>query len=173
MVESDEEMNFTSTPPDIQDAASTATLSLLPEKSRERYLAAYIKFSDWCRLKTVCILTENVVLAYLAEKSKSLAPSTLWSEYSMLKATLVVKENLDISKMSKVIAFLKRKSEGYKPKKAKIFTRSEINKFLEEAPDEVYLMIKVCWWGLFLISLYTYLCRLVGRFNNGHSGRMP
>ncbi|KAJ8978872.1 hypothetical protein NQ317_009016 [Molorchus minor] len=52
-----------------------------------------------------------------------------------------VENNQDISKFYKLIAFLKRKREGYRPKK--IFTRQNIDKFIAETPDEKYLTFKV------------------------------
>lgn len=143
MSNDEEVMDFQCTPPDIQEAASFATMSLLPEKSRKRYNITYDKFMTWCKKKNVSVSTENVILAYLAELSTTYASSTMWSEYSLLKATLIAKNNIDNSKMPKLVPFLKRKSEGFKPKKAKIFSREEINKFLNDAPDEVYLMMKV------------------------------
>ncbi|KAL6958262.1 hypothetical protein U1Q18_045617 [Sarracenia purpurea var. burkii] len=45
----------------------------------------------------------------------------------MLKSTLNINENVDISKYAKVIAFLKRKGDGYKPTKAKVFTEEEFS----------------------------------------------
>jgi hypothetical protein len=61
--------------------------------------------------------------------------STSWSRYSMLKASLVVNNNVDISKYCKLVAFLKRQSVGYKAKKSKIFSREQIFKFLSTAHD--------------------------------------
>lgn len=46
-------------------------------------------------------------------------------------------------KYPKLIAFLKRQNQGYKPNKAKTFSREEVNKFLLEAPDNNYLLMKV------------------------------
>ncbi|KAJ8914926.1 hypothetical protein NQ315_016080 [Exocentrus adspersus] len=72
-------------------------------------------------------VTENCMLAYFVEKSKTLkSPASLWSEYSMLKSTLSIKENVDISKFLKLEAFLKRKNDGYKPKRSRVFTRKEM-----------------------------------------------
>ncbi|KAJ8911108.1 hypothetical protein NQ315_003370 [Exocentrus adspersus] len=51
-------------------------------------------------------------------------PTTLWSTYSMLKRTLNVKQR-------------------YRPKKSKVLTKLDIDKFLQEAPDETYLLLKV------------------------------
>ena len=70
-------------------------------------------------------------------------PSTLWSKYSMIKAVLSVKENIEINKFTRVISFLKRNSVGYEPTKSKVLTRQEINTFLVNADDAKYLLIKV------------------------------
>lgn len=73
---------------------------------------------------------------------------------------LAVKENVDISmyiflftsmqedlptlfRFYQVIAFLKQQSRGYIPKKSKVFTREELETFLDTALDEQYLLIKV------------------------------
>lgn len=93
---------------------------------------------NWCEEKKVenC-LTEQVLLAYFENLSKKYKSSSLWAYYSM-----IMKKNLDISKYIQLIAFLKRKSDGYKPKKSKVLTRDDVTKFLHEADDE-YLLIKV------------------------------
>ena len=76
-------------------------------------------------------------------QSQEVKPSTLWSKYSMIKAVLSVKENIEINKFSRVIAFLKRNSVGYEPTKSKVLTRQEIDTFLTNADDMKYLLIKV------------------------------
>ncbi|KAJ3665816.1 hypothetical protein Zmor_001287 [Zophobas morio] len=75
------------------------------------------------------------MLNYLDEKSQEVKPSTLWSKYSMIKAVLSVKENIEINR---VIAFLKRNSVGYEPTKSKVLTRQEIDTFLTNADDMKY-----------------------------------
>ena len=50
-------------------------------------------------------LTEDVFLAHFGEKANTYKPSSLWSTFSMLKATLMVKHNLNIGR----ITFLKKK----------------------------------------------------------------
>ncbi|KAJ3649653.1 hypothetical protein Zmor_021381 [Zophobas morio] len=130
-------------PFDLSKAAAAATEELLPSKSKERYEKQFQIFEDWRRLKNVTSLTEDVFLAYFAEKSNSYKASSLWSTYSMLKAVLLLKENLDISKFCKVTAYLKRKSAGYQPKKSKCLSRDQIDKFLLEAPDKEFLLMKV------------------------------
>ena len=138
MDSSDEEL-----PGDILEAANLANLQLLPEKSRSRYEKQFQHFESWCDSKKVKSLKEEVFLAYFSDMSKLWKPNTLWSRYSMLKSVLKVKKDLDISKYYKITAYIKRQNVGFRPKKSRIFTQEEIRKFLTEAPDEVYLLIKV------------------------------
>lgn len=125
------------------NGAITTTLCVLPEKSRKQYEFAYIRFKDWMASKKVKSCTENVLLAYFYEKSKHLTSASLWSKYSMLRTTLARKDNVDIRKFAKLTAFLKHKAVGYRSKKSKVFTREQFYRFLAEAPDERYLMMKV------------------------------
>jgi integrase len=60
----------------------------------------------------------------------------------MLKATINCNKKIDISKFPKLIGFLKSKNNGYRPKKSAVLEREEICKFLAEADDEMYLLIK-------------------------------
>lgn len=55
----------------------------------------------------------------------------------MLKATINNKDNVDISKFSYLIGFLKN------PKKSRILTREQIVKFIQEADDDTHLLQKV------------------------------
>lgn len=61
----------------------------------------------------------------------------------MLKCTLNLNDNIDISKYMKLTSFLKQNNVGYQPKKAKVLTREQVDKFMIDASDEKYLMIKV------------------------------
>ncbi|XP_031332895.1 uncharacterized protein LOC116163187 [Photinus pyralis] len=87
--------------------------------------------------------SENVVLGYFLDLSKKMKPSTLWANYSMLKATLMLKQNVDITSYNKLRAYLKKQSVGYKAKKSKVFTNEQIREFMMNAPDDTYLMAKV------------------------------
>ncbi|RZB39712.1 hypothetical protein BDFB_013718 [Asbolus verrucosus] len=53
-----------------------------------------------------------------------------------------MKKNVDINIYAKLKTFLKE-SVGYKPKKAQVFSRHEVTKFMSEAPDEKFLIMKV------------------------------
>lgn len=88
--------------------------------------------------------------------AEQLKPSSLWSKYSMLKASLTVKDDTDIKSFSKLTAFLKRKSTGYRAEKSKTFSRDEIIKFLLQAPDDKYLMMKVN-YCLFILIFKSYI----------------
>jgi hypothetical protein len=72
-------------------------------------------------VKTV---SENVVLAYLMEKSKTVKSSTLWSTYSMLKLTLNIRDGTGVSEIG---TFFEKKSVGYQAKKSKVLTRDQID----------------------------------------------
>lgn len=142
MSSSDSEIDM-NTPPDIVNAATIATNNLLPEKSRAKYEKAYRDFLSWRMDKNTTSLSENVLLAYFEDLSKKFKSASLWTIYSMVKSTLNIKHQVDISKYFKLTTLLKRKSEGYIAKKAKTFSPEEINKFLNDAPDQLYLQSKV------------------------------
>lgn len=131
------------TPPEIVETAKATSLNLLPDKSRKLYNTAYKTFMDWRSDKNASSFSENTLLAYFTELSKKYKSSTLWTQYSMLKSTLSINNSINIESYPKLRAFLKRKSEGYEAKKAKTFTADELNKFIQEAPDEIYLATKV------------------------------
>lgn len=130
-------------PADILESAEAVYLNLLPPKSRQVYELAYQRFMDWCKEKNVQNYAESVLMVYFSNLTKTVKPSTLWSQYSMLRSTLDIKNGVDISKYSKLRALLKRQSDGYIPKKSRVFTKEEVDRFLDMAPDNVYLMMKV------------------------------
>jgi hypothetical protein len=105
-----------SLPSDVEEVAKGAISNLLPNKSRQIYESTYKNFEKWCDSKKIKIVSETVLLAYFAKKTKVFKPSTMWSYYSMLWTTISINRNLDISKFTRLIAFLKRNTEGYWPK---------------------------------------------------------
>jgi hypothetical protein len=96
-----------------------AVSNLIPEKSKRQYDMCYNDFKERCNKNNVKTVSENVVLAYLMEKSKTVKSSTLWSTYSMLKLTLNIRDGIGVTKFLKLVPFLK-KSVGYQVKKLKI-----------------------------------------------------
>lgn len=142
-MDSESELSLSCTPPDIVEAANSATCDLLPQKSKEKYENAYKRFMDYRQSKHIKSFSENVILAYFADLSTKLKSSTLWSNYSMIRSMLVVKNNVDIAKYQKLRVFLKRKSDGYKAKKSKILTMEYVQQFILEASDDSFLVTKV------------------------------
>ncbi|KAJ8928057.1 hypothetical protein NQ314_019404 [Rhamnusium bicolor] len=55
---------------------------------------------------------------------------------------LEIEEKSDISKRGKLLDYIKRENMGVRPKKSNIFSRENIEDFLNEAPDKL-LSIKV------------------------------
>jgi hypothetical protein len=85
-----------STSPELKNIADCAVSNLIPEKSKR------------CNKNIVQTVSENVVLAYLMEKSKTVKSSTLWSTYSMLKLTLNIRDGIGVTKFLKLVPFLKK-----------------------------------------------------------------
>lgn len=52
-------------------------------------------------------------------------------------------QNLKISAYNKLVALLKRKANGFKAKKSKVWTGEDIQKFLAEELDNRFLTTKV------------------------------
>lgn len=130
--------------------------NLLPHKSKQRYLKSYEDFMKWRAEKKVNSLTESDLLIYFNELSKTYKPSTLWSVYSMLKTTLSTKHNVHLKNFVKLSSFLKKQAVGFKSKKSKVFTSQEIETFLNQAPDIVYLAMKVS--NPFVVILLKEIC---------------
>ncbi|PSN39308.1 hypothetical protein C0J52_15574 [Blattella germanica] len=77
------------------------------------------------------------------EGSKVFAASSLWCTYSKLKTILRVREKVDVSSFTNVVSFLKKMSVRHVPRKSNVLSRSQIDEFLLNAPDDVFLLIKV------------------------------
>lgn len=129
--------------PELLELDASATESSLPDKSKGKYEAVYKNFVAWQATQKTKSFSENVLLIYFNEQAKKYKSSTLWAFYSMLKSTLNIYHNVHIENYTKLLTFLKCKSVGHRPKKAKIFTPDEVNKFIKEAPDDSFLMTKV------------------------------
>lgn len=126
----------------------------MPEKSRKLYEKDYETFTSWCNTKGVCKISENVLLAYFEEESKTKMSSTLWSLYSKLRACINIDKNIDIKDYARLQAFLKRKSVGYKPKKSLVLDLDDINKFINGADNSSYLGLKVS--SIYITYLYAF-----------------
>lgn len=144
-----EDLERTNTPNELINEASEASKQLLPSKSKARYDQIYNDYTEWKKLKNATSNSERTVLSYFSEMAKTkdgkkgLKPTTVWAKYSMLKATLKIYEKVDISTYQSLTAFLKRKGEGHVKKKAKTFTEEQIQHFIDNAADEIWLDVKV------------------------------
>jgi hypothetical protein len=59
-----------------------AVTKLVPKTSKSAYDKAYWAFMEWWQANDVGSFSEQVILGYLEEKQKTLAPPTLWSMVS-------------------------------------------------------------------------------------------
>lgn len=140
----DEEDGGEYIPLEVMNAANIISLDLLPQKSKMLYTKRYNDFKAWSKNNNVRnSYAEEVLLCYFSHLSKSYCSSTLWAYFSMIKACVQVYNKLDIGGYKRLIAFIKQLHRGYKAKKAKTFLVQEVAKFLNEAPDEEYLLLKV------------------------------
>ncbi|KAJ8975624.1 hypothetical protein NQ317_005737 [Molorchus minor] len=89
--------------------------------------------------KNASSFLENLVMAYFLELCSKMKSSTFWANYSMLQSTFAIKHDVDL----KLRLLLKWQAKDYRPKQFKILTKEKINKFIQEASDKEYLMIKV------------------------------
>lgn len=132
-------------PKTFVDRVTQVTNELLPQTSRTRYEDEYNRFVNWCKIENLEIsqVSDEILLVYISEMSKQMKPTTLWSKFSMIGKCLQIKENIDTSRFSKTIAFLKRQSTGYEPKKSNVFTAEQVSEFMSKAPDSQWLLEKV------------------------------
>lgn len=119
---------------------------LLPKKSADRYVLVYDTFKKWeaDHKNELSSSHERNLIIYFKELEAKVKPPTLWSIWSMLKKTLNSNDGIDITKFLNLKCLLTNNAKGYKPKKSLIFKWKEIEKFLKDATDVLYLSAKVC-----------------------------
>lgn len=61
----------------------------------------------------------------------------------MLKSTIKINDQVDISTSASLNAMLRKESKGHVPKQARIFTENELKLFIDTAPDDLWLDVKV------------------------------
>ncbi|KAK2574836.1 hypothetical protein KPH14_013018, partial [Odynerus spinipes] len=84
------------TPPELKEAAEKLKNNLLPAKSKNNYESAYDTFLIWKQAHKTKFTSESILMAYFSELAQKYKSSTLWSVYSMLKATIKINEKIDI-----------------------------------------------------------------------------
>lgn len=133
------------------------------DKTVGRYKMTYTALNKWKEAHGYSVIDEDVLLAYFTNASQTFQYSTLKSMHSMLKKTIQHKDNIDILTYSRLNDFLKEKTVPYERGKGKVFSASEIKRFLFEAPDTHYLAMKVSGNGgkpIFLL----HFCRFIIKF---------
>lgn len=141
MSSEDEDMEYDT--PLTQIKADSLSLEGVPSKSSEKYGKVYDDFQKWNEINGATPVTESVMMKYFLELADKSKPTTLWVYHSMLKSTLRINDNIDISSYAALIKFLKEKNAGYKPVRATTFTEELMDKFMNKAPDEQWLDVKV------------------------------
>jgi hypothetical protein len=101
--------------------------NLIPEKSKRQYDKCYNDFKERCNKNNVKTVSENVVLAYLMEKSKTVKSSTLWEYIFNVEAHAEHTGWHWCYEVSEIGTFFEKKSVGYQVKKCKVLTRDQIN----------------------------------------------
>uniref|UniRef100_A0ABD2WHR4 Uncharacterized protein n=1 Tax=Trichogramma kaykai TaxID=54128 RepID=A0ABD2WHR4_9HYME len=132
------------------EASLIVQTDTLPKKSSERYLLVYDAYKDWQKehAKSLSNSEEKNLIVYFSELKLKLKPTTLWSIWSMLKKTLATRDDVNINNFITLKSLIKNNSKGLlnllrEPTKSAVLKWDEIKKFMDEAPDFVYLGTKV------------------------------
>ena len=132
------------TPPERADAVA-ANKILIPEKSRHMYEQAYRHYLEYCRERKItrgAHYAQENVFKYISALLEQYAPTTVRSRYSMLKTLIQVHDDIEL-KLPRVEKLLEIKEKKFDKKKSKVFTRTEIQTFMDTAPDGSFLTTKV------------------------------
>lgn len=122
---------------------SAPTAAPLSAISRVRYESNYQNFLRWCNKRGFNNYTdEDVLLEYFKEL---IAPNkkNAWTFYSMLKSCILIHNNVDISRFSRLLAYLKSHCPYVQAKKSRALSEYHINLFVDQADDEEFLLMKV------------------------------
>lgn len=80
----------------------------------------------------------------------------LLATHPLLKTEILIKHNVNIGDYNIVTHFLKNASKDYEPKKAKVFKNEDVQNFISNAPDQIYLVMKV---SILFETFLTYIAR--------------
>jgi len=138
------------TPPEMRTIAAAAAGDILPDKSRERYEQSYEDFLSWGAANNVKdgYVSERVILAWL-KAHDHLAPTTLWTRYSMIKKVHNSRFPQNrLGDFQSVTDVLKKKEKTHLRKKSNTFTREHIAAFIEKCGSSIEFSVMI------LISLF-------------------
>ena len=137
-------------PVQLMTTVSTLLLNYQAEKTRSDYERVKKKYEEFREGRPH---STPLVEAFIVELSKSLAPTTLWTNLSHVCKYLELEEHFQVDRTS-INRLLKKMSEKHTKKKAPAFSREEIFQYLEQTPNEpAYLSHK-------LFVLITFFCAL-------------
>ena len=123
---------------------------LVPQRSKTRYENVYREYELWCSERKKDPLVEESACLYLHESKKTRKATTLCSYYSAIKNQLLVHHGVNANNWTRNVAFLKRAGEDETKKKAKVFTREEIETFLDLNSERICVREKLAFlFGVF------------------------
>ena len=123
---------------------------LVPQRSKTRYENVYREYELWCSERKKDPLVEESACLYLHESKKTRKATTLCSYYSAIKNQLLVHHGVNANNWTRTVAFLKRAGEDETKKKAKVFTREEIETFLGFNSERICVREKLAFlFGVF------------------------
>jgi hypothetical protein len=65
-------------------------------------------YCEWRKNQKAKAVDENIILAYVLERSRRVKSSSLWSYFFQLKKMLLVKENIDIGRFVQILIHIYR-----------------------------------------------------------------
>lgn len=136
-----------------EGSVGDAKFDLLPTRTKAIYETCYKGFNRWKKSAKLSGISEAILMEYFEKLSKQYKPGTLWAQYSMLKSTLRIHEQIDISPYRDLTAFIKKQAYGVVAQKSRTLTAEEFKRFLREAPNDQYLLTKVIMTSLYVIVL--------------------
>ena len=135
---------------------------LLPEQSRAEYIRRYEEYKRVLKTHKLLRSEEESALVWLELlKEKSFSASTLYSYWSCIKSCLEVFESVPASGWFLVRKWLKNYAAGKFADTAPVFTAAEVEKFMVEAEDRIFMRHKLAFgfglYGRLRACEYTYL----------------
>ena len=115
--------------------------TMLPKKSKTVYEKAWQDFKTYVGDKSP---EEEDFLQYFdyLHTERNLKSSTLWTTYSQLNTKYQIECNKKLQDYPRIQQLLKRYEDGYVRKVASVLTKEELDRFLKEADDEPYLLVR-------------------------------
>ena len=103
------------------------------EKTKTAMTRIWGNFENW---RGNANLNERTLLEYITEASESKAPTTLWTELSLIVSEAKRTKGVDLGEVPTIKAFLKAIGKKHKKKQSKAFTKTEIMQYLKEEPED-------------------------------------